>query len=235
MKQFSVEQIVGVLKQAEVGVPVAEVIRKAEISEQTFYRWKANYAGLEVDQVRQMAQLQEENLRLKKLVAELSLDKTMLQDVLSKKVVKPSRRGPMVDRLMNSYGASERHACRVLCVTRGTYRYRSSLDPRTELRMRIHQIAQARVRYGYRKIRVLLNREGWDVGKYLVYRLCKEEGLMLKRMKPAGRRKAARLREDKVKPTAPDEAWSMDFVADQLQDGTRFRSLTIVEIGRAHV
>jgi putative transposase len=49
--------------------------------------------------------------------------------------------------------------------------------------MRIREIAQARVRYGYRKIRVLLNREGWDVGKYLVYRLCKEEGLMLKRMK----------------------------------------------------
>ena len=136
----------------------------------------------------------------------------------------------MVDRLMSSYGASERHACRVLCVTRGTYRYRSCLDPRTELRMRIREIALARVRYGYRKIRVLLNREGWDVGKYLVYRLCKEEGLMLKRMKPVGKRKAARLREEKVKPTAPDEAWSMDFVADQLQDGTRFRSLTIVDV-----
>src|SRR5260370_27609385 len=56
-KRFSVEQIIGVLKQAEVGVPVAEVIRKAGISEQTFYRWKAKDAGLEVDQVRQMARL----------------------------------------------------------------------------------------------------------------------------------------------------------------------------------
>jgi putative transposase len=83
-KRFSVEQIVGVLKQAQVGVPVAEVIRKAGISEQTFYRWKAKYAGLEVDEVRKMAQLQEENMRLKQLVAELTLDKTMLQDVLSK-------------------------------------------------------------------------------------------------------------------------------------------------------
>jgi putative transposase len=83
-KRFSVEQIVGVLKQAEVGVPVVEVIRKAGISEQTFYHWKAKYVGLEVDQVRQMKQLQEENLRLKQLVAELTLDKAMLQDVLSK-------------------------------------------------------------------------------------------------------------------------------------------------------
>jgi len=84
-ERFSVEQIVGVLKQAEVGVPVAELIRKVGISEQTFYRWNKQYVGLEVDQVRQMKQLQEENTRLKQLVAELSLDKTMLQDVLRKK------------------------------------------------------------------------------------------------------------------------------------------------------
>jgi putative transposase len=85
-KRFSVEQIVGVLKQAEVGVPVVELIRKVGISEQTFYRWKKQYVGLEVDQVRQLKQLQEENTRLKQLVAELSLDKIMLQDVLRKKL-----------------------------------------------------------------------------------------------------------------------------------------------------
>jgi putative transposase len=85
-RRFSVEQIVGMLKQAEVGVPVAGICRQAGISEQTFYRWKKQYVGLEVDQVRQLKQLQEENVRLKKLVAELSLDKTMLQDVLSKKL-----------------------------------------------------------------------------------------------------------------------------------------------------
>jgi putative transposase len=84
-KRFPVEQIAAVLKQAEVGVPVAELIRKVGISEQTFYRWKKQYAGLEVDQVRELKQLQEENARLKRLVADLTLDKTMLQDVLSKK------------------------------------------------------------------------------------------------------------------------------------------------------
>jgi putative transposase len=81
-----VEQIVGILKQAEVGVPVVELCRQAGITAQTFYRWKKQYVGLEIDQVRQLKQLlQEENVRLKKLVAELSLDKTMLQDVLAKK------------------------------------------------------------------------------------------------------------------------------------------------------
>jgi putative transposase len=84
-KRFSVEQIVAVLKQAEVGVPVAEIIRKAGISEQTFYRWKKQYVGLESDQVREVKLLRDENIRLKQLVAELSLDKTMLQDVLRKK------------------------------------------------------------------------------------------------------------------------------------------------------
>ncbi len=84
-KRFSVEQIVGILKQAEVGVPVAELVRRVGISEQTFYRWKKHYVGLEIDQVRQLKQLQEENQRLKRLVADLTLDKTMLQDVLAKK------------------------------------------------------------------------------------------------------------------------------------------------------
>jgi putative transposase len=85
-KRFSVEQMVAVLKQAEVGVPVVEVCRRVGITEQTFYRWKKQYVGLEIDQVRQLKQLQEENGKLKKLVAELSLDKAMLQDVLAKKL-----------------------------------------------------------------------------------------------------------------------------------------------------
>ena len=85
-KRFSVEQIVAVLKQVEVGVPVAEVCRQVGIAEQTFYRWKKQYVGLQIDQVRQLKQLQEENGKLKRLVAELSLDKAMLQDVLAKKL-----------------------------------------------------------------------------------------------------------------------------------------------------
>ena len=83
-KRFSVEQIVAVLKQAELGMPVADVIRQIGISEQTFYRWKKQYGGLQSDQVRELKQLQDENTRLKKLVAELSLDKAILQDVATK-------------------------------------------------------------------------------------------------------------------------------------------------------
>jgi putative transposase len=84
-KRFAVEQIVAVLKEAEAGMPVAELIRRIGITEQTFYRWKKQYAGLDSDQARQLKQLQEENERLKKIVAELSLDKAMLADVIKKK------------------------------------------------------------------------------------------------------------------------------------------------------
>jgi putative transposase len=83
-KRFSIEQIVAVLKQAELGMPVVDVIRQVGISEQTFYRWKKPYAGMQSDHVRELKQLQEENARLKKLVAELSLDKAILQDVAAK-------------------------------------------------------------------------------------------------------------------------------------------------------
>ncbi len=83
-KRFSVEQIVAIVKQAEMGLPVAELIRRVGISEQTFYRWKKQYSNLEVGQVRSLKQLQDENGRLKKLVAELTLDRAMLQDVLRK-------------------------------------------------------------------------------------------------------------------------------------------------------
>ena len=88
-KRFSVEQIVAVLKQAELGLPVADLIRQVGISEQTFYRWKKQSAGLESDQVRELKQVVEETAQLKRLVAELSLDKAVLQDVLSKKFPGP--------------------------------------------------------------------------------------------------------------------------------------------------
>lgn len=84
--RYSDEQIAFALRQAETGTPVKEVLRKMGISEQTFYRWKRLYGGLGPSEVRRLKQLEEENHRLKQMVAELSLDKHMLQDVLSRKL-----------------------------------------------------------------------------------------------------------------------------------------------------
>ncbi len=86
-KRFDVEQIVAVLKQAEAGVPLVELIRRVGFSEQTFYRWKKQYVGLEVDQVRQLKQLQEENTRLKRLVADLTPQQSHVAGCTVKKIL----------------------------------------------------------------------------------------------------------------------------------------------------
>ena len=85
-KRYTEEQIAFALRQHESGTTVSEIIRKLGITEQTFYRWKKKYAGMGVPEVRRLKQLEEENRKLKQLVADLSLDKSMLQDVLSKKL-----------------------------------------------------------------------------------------------------------------------------------------------------
>jgi putative transposase len=84
--RFSEQQIAFILKQVDDGIGVEEVCRKAGISQQTFYRWRKKYGGLMPSEVRRLKQLEEENGRLKRMVADLSLDKAMLQDVLSKKL-----------------------------------------------------------------------------------------------------------------------------------------------------
>jgi putative transposase len=84
--KFTEGQIVFALRQAETGVKVEEVCRKMGISEATFYNWKKKYGGIGVNELRRMRQLEEENAQLKKLVADLSLDKQMLQDILKKKL-----------------------------------------------------------------------------------------------------------------------------------------------------
>jgi putative transposase len=85
-KKFTEEQIGFARKQAEMGTAVVEVIRKMGITEQTYYRWKKKYGGLGLSEVRRLKQLEEENRKLKQMVADLSLDKPMRQEVLSKKV-----------------------------------------------------------------------------------------------------------------------------------------------------
>lgn len=84
-KRYSVEPTVATVKQHELGTPVADICRKLGIAEGTFYRWKQQYGGLEPNEAGELKQLREENAKLKKLVADLSLDKAMLQDVASKK------------------------------------------------------------------------------------------------------------------------------------------------------
>lgn len=84
-KRFSVEQISGILKQAELGAPIPELCRQHGVSEQSYYRWKKVYGGMEPSEARELKALRDENTKLKRLSADLSLDKVMLQDVVQKK------------------------------------------------------------------------------------------------------------------------------------------------------
>jgi len=134
-----------------------------------------------------------------------------------------------VDYLKATYAVAERRACRLVALSRSVYLYRSHRDPQTALRQRMCEIAATRVRYGYRKIRVLLLREGYRVSKNRLYRLYREEGLSL-RYRQNRKRRSQMNRPARARVTTVNHAWSLDFVADQLSNGQRFRALTIVDV-----
>ena len=145
-------------------------------------------------------------------------------------MVKPSRRRGIVRYLQASYEVSERRACKVVKVPRSVQRYRSMANRHELLRARIRELALIRHRYGYRRLHVLLRREGFEVGRALVYRLYCEEGLALRTRRPRRHVSAAHRKPPIREATAPNEAWSMDFVSDQLHNGRRFRALTVIDM-----
>jgi len=134
----------------------------------------------------------------------------------------------MVDHARSIWRVSIRRACRALPVERSTYHYRSRRAGQAELTQRIKEIAATRVRYGYRRIHVLLRRDGWRVNPKRVYRLYRELGLQLRNKTPK-RRVKAKLRDDRRPATRSNETWAMDFVHDQLATGRKLRVLTIVD------
>lgn len=111
-------------------------------------------------------------------------------------------------------------------VFRSVVRYRSHAKDQTALRMRLRDLAASRVRYGYRRLYILLRREGWLINHKRVYRWYKIDGLSL-RTKP--RKRVSAQRVPLPPATAPNERWSMDFMTDQLFNGQRFRVLTLVD------
>lgn len=134
----------------------------------------------------------------------------------------------MVRTLEATYQVSERRACRAMGFNRASHRYQSVADPQVALRMRLRELAAARVGWGYERLHILLRREGWGVNHKRVYRLYREEGLAM-RKRPSKRRRSCLKRELPVLATRKNECWSMDFMSDELYDGRRFRLLTLVD------
>jgi putative transposase len=134
----------------------------------------------------------------------------------------------LADHLRDRYGVSIRRACRVIKLWKATYEYKHRRGSQAPLLQRIREIASVRVRYGYRRISVLLRREGWPVNHKRVYRLYRADGLSLRYKRPK-RHKTAAHRPAREAPASVNACWSMDFMSDQLFDGRRFRVLTVVD------
>jgi len=130
--------------------------------------------------------------------------------------------------LRAAYQISERRACHATGFERSSQRYKSGRDPQVGLRIRLKDLAAVRIRYGYRRLHVLLRREGWAVNHKRVYRLYSEEGLSIRTKLPR-RKRAWRYRTGRPAIAAPNDVWAMDFMSDALFDSRPFRLLTVVD------
>ncbi len=137
----------------------------------------------------------------------------------------------VVAYVAQSHGYSERRAYSLTCQYRSTANERTPgvRDPRIEIRQRMYEIERTRIRHGYHRVHIMLRRYGWAVGRHLVWRLYRKEGLALRAKRPR-RRKMVVHREARCMPKQPNEAWSLDFVHDQLGNRTTFRALTVVDV-----
>jgi putative transposase len=225
--RFSEEQIIGILKEHEAGVSVADLCRKHGVSDASIYKWKAKFGGLEVSEAKRLKTLEDENTCLKRLLADAMLDNAALKGPLGKEMVTPAGKRKAIAHLVDAYGMSERRACKTIGCCRMTMRYQTTRADDAALRQRMKAIAHERRRFGYRRLHVLLKREGYVINHKKLFRLYREEKLAVRRR--GGRKRAIGTRAPMLVPLAPNERWSLDFVSDQLTDGRRFRILTVVD------
>lgn len=143
--------------------------------------------------------------------------------------MRPVRKRKLVDEMRGDWGVSIRRACRVVEFDTSTYHYKSRRPGQAALENRIKEICQTRVRYGYRRVHVVLCREGWRINQKKTRRIYRQLGLQLRNKTPK-RRVKAKLRDDRKPATQPNETWAMDFVHDQLAMGRKIRVLTVVDI-----
>ena len=142
-------------------------------------------------------------------------------------MVTPAAERKAVEHLVGHHGMSERRACKATGFCRMTMRYKTKRVDDTALRERMKAIAHERRRFGYRRLHVLLGREGFVVNHKRLFRLYREEHLKVRRR--GSRKRAIGTRAPMLIPLRPNERWSLDFVSDQFTDGRRFRILTVVD------
>ena len=234
-KRHTPEQIITGLREAEVGLArgksVKLISRELGITEQTYYRWRREYGGMKVSQARRLKELERENGRLKRAVADLTLDKLIVEEAAQGKLLSPERRRRCVVRVRQQLGASERRACRVLGQPRTTQRRaRKVASDEGALRGDIVRLASRFGRYGYRRVTDMLRIEGWGVNHKRVERIWRQEGLKVPERQP----KRGRLWLNdgsciRLRPLYRGHVWSYDFVASRTHDGRALKLLTVLD------
>jgi putative transposase len=223
--RFSEEQIIAILKEQEAGRSTAEVCRRHGISQPTFYSWKSKFGGLEVSEAKRLKALEEENRKLKKLLAEEVMDNATLKEMLRKNFC--AARKSAVSWAIEKKDYSQRRACGLVGVAPKVWRHRTRRSDDGVLRTRLLALAAERRRFGYRRLHLLLKREGLRVNHKKLFRIYREEKLVVRRR--SGRTRALGTRAPMMMPQGPNQRWSLDFVSDALVDGRRFRVLAIVD------
>ncbi|MCU7375205.1 IS3 family transposase [Paucibacter sp. O1-1] len=226
--RFTEEQIIGFLKQAEAGMPVKELCRQGGFSDATFYKWRAKYGGMQATDAKRLRELESENAKLKRLLAEAHLDIHALKDVFGVKPLAPQVRRAAAAKMIAQHHLSERRACRLVGLSRDSYRNPPVVDEATQqLSAKIVEIAQVRRRFGYRRIHDLLRPQFPGVNHKRIYRLYSQAQLAVRKRKKI--RRAASERVPLTVATRVNEVWSMDFVSDSLANGRRIKCLTVAD------
>ncbi|MBX4893883.1 MULTISPECIES: IS3 family transposase [Rhizobium] len=227
--RFSEPQIMAILRQAEGGVPVPELCREHGMSTASFYKWRAKYGGMDASMISQMKALEDENRRLKKMYAEMSMQAELLKEALGKKLTRPSQRREMARKAVALRGVSIALACRTFEVSETCYRYSTKLNEENEqIADLLIGLTRAKKSWGFGLCFLYLrNVRGHLWNHKRVYRIYRELELNL-RIKPR-----KRLKRDKpdtlIVPDQPNMVWSMDFMADRLEDGRQFRLLNVLD------
>ncbi|MEL7281169.1 MAG: IS3 family transposase [Pseudomonadota bacterium] len=226
-RRFSDEQIIAILRENDAGAKAGDLGRKYGVSEATIYNWKAKYGGMDVSDAKRLKELEGENAKLKKLLAEQMLDAAAMKELLSRKLVGPAAKRKAVAHLTGSMGLSERRACCLVDADRSMIRYQSRRPPDTGLRQRLRDLANERRRFGCRRLFILLRREGEPSGINRIYQLYREEGLGVRKRR--ARRRAVGTRAPILVEAKPNARWSLDFIHDQFANGRRYRVLNIID------
>ncbi len=216
-RRFTEEQIIGILGEHAAGGTVTGDHPAHGVSEQSFYRWKAKHAGLEVSELRRPAAPSEGAGGGERQAGEASgggaPGQFGLEGCRLAKVVRPAGKGKVVSHLVSAHGISERRACRLAELNLSTWQYRCRGADRPHkppgLRARIGEPAYERRRFGYRRIHALPRREGWGADHKAVHRIYVEESLQVRKRKR--KRISQGERPPWAVPQAPGERWSMDF------------------------